>query len=97
MLILIKELPSYIVFSKGIDSFDIKKIENSLFENDSQNNDLIKDNVDEVNDILEPETVENEIQEVSNNVEEIYTDYRKVLKGSFKQYEKSNFLNYMFI
>lgn len=35
------------------------------------NNDLIKDNVDEVNDILEPETVENEIQEVSNNVEEM--------------------------
>ena len=43
------------------------------------NNDLIKDNVDEVNNILEPETVENEIQEISNNVEEMeeigYDDY----------------------
>ena len=40
-LILIKELPSYIVFSKGISSLDFEKIESVLSENASQNNELI--------------------------------------------------------
>ncbi len=76
-LILIKELPSYIVFSKGIDSFDIKKIENSLFENDSQNNDLIKDYSTLKNSLLHLEGID-KIKELSKKLNFLRGDHAEI-------------------